>query len=101
MQPQPLQWLVKIMLRGECKAMNRVASFLTQVHFVNITFQYLVFVVMQFEEHRHHKFCQLTHDGAFGREVIVFHQLLGDGTSTSNYLTRTHVAQRGPGDAHN
>ena len=49
MQPQPLQWLVKIMLRGECKAMNRVTSFLTQVHLVDIAFQYLVFVVMQFE----------------------------------------------------
>ena len=100
MQPQLFQGRIEIMPRGQGKAVNRARPLLPQVHLVDVALEYLVLVVVQLQQYRHHHLGEFAHDGALRCQVIIFHQLLGNGAAAGHHLPGTQITERGPRNAH-
>ena len=97
-QTEILDWSIKIEMAGKTKTMNRPALFLTEINLVQIRFQDFVFVVMPFQQDRHHCFIGLAPQTSLIRQEEIFHQLLGQGAATLYRCTGFQVCQHGPRD---
>ena len=66
---------------------------LPKVYLVNITLKNLFLAVMKLEQYRHDNFGQFAHQCALRGKIIVFDQLLGDGTAPGNHMPRTKITE--------
>jgi hypothetical protein len=91
--------LAEEVLTGQAEAVHRALAVLTEEHLVHVGLEYLALVVVQLQQHRHHRFGGLAHQGAFVGQVEVLHQLLGQGTAALHQAPRGGVDPHGAGDA--
>ncbi|MNN09664.1 hypothetical protein D3C81_1225540 [compost metagenome] len=81
-QFQLRQRLAEEELAGEAEAVHRTLAILADEHLVEVGLEDLALVVVQLQQHGHHRLGQLAAEAALAGEVEILHQLLGQGTAT-------------------
>ena len=81
-QAEVFELFVEVVFAGKAKAMDGALTVLAEVDFVEIAFEDVFFAVVVFEDERHQHFFEFARQGLFVGEVVVFDELLGEGTGT-------------------
>ena len=79
--------------------MHCALTVLTEEHLVHIGLENLALVVVQLEQHRHHRFGSFTQQGTLVGQVEVLHQLLSQGTAALHQAPGRGIDPHGAGDA--
>ncbi len=98
MELQLRQRLAEEVLARQTETMHGAAPVLPEKYLVQVGLQYLLLVVVQLQQNRHHRFGGLAAETAFVGQVEVLDQLLGQGTATLAYLAGRQVDPDGAGD---
>ncbi|MNN06597.1 hypothetical protein D3C81_1193920 [compost metagenome] len=78
--------------------MHRALAILAEEYLVQIRLHDVALVVMQLQQHRHHRFVELAPEAALVGEEVVLHQLLGQGTAALAQVPGGGVDPDGAGD---
>ena len=90
------QRLAEEILAGQAEAMDRSLPILAEEHLVEIGLEDVALVVVQLQQHRHHRFVDLAAQAAFVAQEEVLHQLLGQGAAALAQLAGRGVDPHRP-----
>ena len=80
MQAEVFEFFVEVVFAGQTKAVDGALTVLAEVDFVEVAFEDGFFVVVVFDDQCHQHFFEFARQGLFAAQVVVFDELLGEGT---------------------
>ena len=98
MQLQLGERLAEEVLAGQPEAMDGTPAILTEEYLIEVGLENLLFVVVQLQQHRHHRLGGLARQAAFVGEVKVLHQLLRQRTAALTHRAGRQVHPNGTRD---
>ena len=88
----------EVELAGQPEAMDGTQTILAEEDLIEVGLENLLLVVVQLQQHRHHRLGGLARQAAFVGEVKVLHQLLRQRTAALTHRAGRQVHPNGTGD---